>query len=143
MDKHISMDTVRDILAEHYGSTSPETEAVILKIWDELDGAASDELSRRLEDLQRENAYLEQERAALWRWHDQREEKNRWRDAETEPPEENGQYIVLVADEDDDGAPLMWDGSLYFEDGAWPGISPAEVIRWKPMPEWPERFREG
>ena len=40
MDKHISMDTVRDILAEHYGSASPETEAVLLKIWDELDGTA-------------------------------------------------------------------------------------------------------
>ncbi len=79
MDKHISMDTARDILAEHYGSASPETEAVLMKIWDELDGAASDELSRRLEDLQRENAYLDQERAALWRWHDQREEKDRWR----------------------------------------------------------------
>lgn len=66
-----------------------------------------------------------------------RQGKQQWRDAETDPPKEPMEYIVMIKG-GANATTLLYDGGLWFEEDEEGWQTYYSVTHWMPLPEPPE-----
>lgn len=63
--------------------------------------------------------------------------RSQWRNAETAPPQEPGEYIVMIKG-GANATTLLYDGGLWFEEDEEGWQTYYDVTHWLPLPEPPE-----